>query len=81
MTATSIDTRLDKLERMRTILRPLESVMVAFSGGVDSTFVLKVAHEVLGDKVTALTTTSSIVGERENSTLINKMAPEMTPVS
>jgi hypothetical protein len=30
---------------------------------------------------TALTTISSIVGEREKSTLINKIAPEMTPVS
>ena len=30
---------------------------------------------------TALTTNSSIVGERENSSLMNKMAPEMTPVS
>ena len=32
--------------------------MVAFSGGVDSTFVLKVAQETIGDRVLALTTTS-----------------------
>ena len=32
--------------------------MVAFSGGVDSTFVLQVAHDTIGDRVLALTTTS-----------------------
>jgi len=47
-----------KLERMRGIFLPMRSVMVAFSGGVDSTFVLKVAHETIGDRVLALTTTS-----------------------
>jgi uncharacterized protein len=47
-----------KFARLRSILRPLGSVMVAFSGGVDSTFVLKVAHDLLGDGVLALTTTS-----------------------
>ena len=47
-----------KLAQLRAFLRPLNSVMVAFSGGVDSTFVLKVAYEVLGDNVLALTTTS-----------------------
>ena len=47
-----------KLERLQAIFRPMRSVMVAFSGGVDSTFVLKVAHETIGDRVLALTTTS-----------------------
>jgi uncharacterized protein len=55
----SIDSSLEsKLVRLRAIFQPLGAVMVAFSGGVDSTFVLKVAHEVLGQKVLALTTTS-----------------------
>ena len=47
-----------KLEHLRGIFRPLRSVMVAFSGGVDSTFVLKVAQDMIGDRVLALTTTS-----------------------
>lgn len=47
-----------KLGQLREIFRPMRSVMVAFSGGVDSTFVLKVAQETIGDRVLALTTTS-----------------------
>ncbi len=38
---------------------------VAYSGGVDSTFLLKVAHDVLKDQVTAFTAQSSIHPERE----------------
>jgi pyridinium-3,5-biscarboxylic acid mononucleotide sulfurtransferase len=47
-----------KLERLRAIFAPMRSLMVAFSGGVDSTFVLRVAHDTLGARVLALTTTS-----------------------
>jgi uncharacterized protein len=39
--------------------------VVAFSGGVDSTFVLRVAHEVLGDRVLALTTSSASMPAHE----------------
>jgi uncharacterized protein len=54
-----IDSALEsKLVRLRAFFQPLGTVMVAFSGGVDSTFVLKVACEVLGEGVLALTTTS-----------------------
>jgi len=38
-----------KLAQMRTALSELGSALVAFSGGVDSTFVLQVAVQVLGD--------------------------------
>jgi uncharacterized protein len=54
-----------KVERLRAILRPLPSAIVAFSGGVDSTYVLHVAREVLGDAVLALTTTSASLPAHE----------------
>lgn len=55
-----------KLERTRNCLRSLRSVAVAFSGGVDSTFVLKVAVETLGpDNVVAVTGDSDSLARRE----------------
>lgn len=47
-----------KLGRLTDIVGRLESVLVAFSGGIDSTLVLKVAHEALGDKAVAVTAVS-----------------------
>ncbi len=41
------------------------SVAVAFSGGVDSTFLLKVAHEVLGENVLAITASSPLIPRNE----------------
>lgn len=48
-----------KYEQLKTDIGAMESVLVAFSGGVDSTFLLRVAVDVLGaDRVLALTATS-----------------------
>lgn len=54
-----------KLENLKKYLSSLESVAVAFSGGVDSTFLLKVANMVLGDKAVAITAISASYPKRE----------------
>lgn len=48
----------EKYQRLKQILKDMEGVLVAFSAGVDSTFVLKVARDVLGEKVLAVTARS-----------------------
>jgi uncharacterized protein len=54
-----------KLTQLKEYLAGLEGAVVAFSGGVDSTFLLAVAVEVLGDRVLAVTGTSETYPERE----------------
>jgi uncharacterized protein len=47
-----------KFEKLATLLQETNGVVVAFSAGVDSTFLLKVAHMALGESVVALTASS-----------------------
>ncbi|MFO7578579.1 MAG: ATP-dependent sacrificial sulfur transferase LarE [Pelovirga sp.] len=56
----------EKYTQLKTALAGMDSVLVAFSGGVDSTFLLRVACDVLGcDRVIALTATSPTYPEYE----------------
>ena len=48
----------EKLTSLKRILSNMGSALIAFSGGVDSTFLLKVAHDVLGNRVVAATASS-----------------------
>ena len=48
----------EKLNQLKTILRDMGSVVVAYSGGIDSTFVLKVAHDQLHEKAIGITAVS-----------------------
>ena len=55
----------NKLAHLKEYIKELDSVAIAFSSGVDSTFLLKVAHEILGDNVMAITVQSGSFPKRE----------------
>jgi uncharacterized protein len=56
-----------KIERLKHILEKMKTVLVAYSGGVDSTFLAAVAHEVLGSKMLAVFISGSIFPEEEQN--------------
>src|SRR5689334_346732 len=55
----------EKYVRLQTCLRNIGSVLVAFSGGVDSTVLLKVAYDTLGDQAVAATADSETYPREE----------------
>jgi uncharacterized protein len=55
----------DQLKRLREIIGRKESLAVAFSGGIDSSLIAKVAHDLLGDRAIAVTVDSDTLSRRE----------------
>jgi len=47
-----------KLDKLRDLFKGMESALIAYSGGVDSTLVAKIAYDVLGDRALAITAVS-----------------------
>jgi uncharacterized protein len=60
----------EKLEELRAALRGMQRALVAYSGGVDSSFLLRVAAEELGDGVVALTTRSPTAPEDDEAVAV-----------
>jgi uncharacterized protein len=61
----------EKHQRLRDLIAGYESALVCFSGGVDSTLLLRVAHDVLGDRCTALTAVSVTMAKSERQAAID----------
>ena len=48
----------EKLEQLRNLFQDMERALIAYSGGVDSTLVAKIAYDILGDRALAITAVS-----------------------
>ncbi len=72
---TNNDEKLDaetqaKYEHLQAILRDMESVLIAYSGGVDSALLLKVAHDVLGSSAVGAIASSPAYADEETAQAI-----------
>ena len=68
----------DKFYRLKQTLTEMGSVVVAYSGGVDSTFFLKVAHDCLGEKTLAITAVSASLAASDRPDIPSQI-PQMLP--
>lgn len=60
----------DKLQNLRSLLRGMQSALVAYSGGVDSALVMVVAHQELGDRALACIGISPSYPQREKDSAV-----------
>lgn len=74
--AHRIDSIESKKSQLYKYLKELQSLVVGFSGGVDSSLLLAAAHQVLGDRVIAMTATSATHSKREMDYAV-KLAEEI----
>ncbi len=50
--------QIEKLEQLKALFKQMEQAIIAYSGGVDSTLVAKIAYDILGDRALAVTAMS-----------------------
>jgi len=67
---------MDKIKKLESILKEMGSVLIAYSGGTDSTFLLKVARDSLKDRVLAVTADSPTY-QKQELRFSKKMAEEL----
>ncbi len=77
--ALEVDTQA-RYELLQTILRDMESVLVAYSGGVDSALLLKVAHDVLGERAMGAIASSPAYASEETREALDVAARMGIPV-
>jgi len=69
-----------KQQKLEELIRPWPSALVAYSGGVDSAFLLWIAHQVLGSKVTGILGDSPSLPRSEHSAALNFAKKHGLPV-
>jgi len=70
---------MEKLNKLKKILKKTDGCVVAFSGGVDSSLLLTVAHDVLGDRCLAVIATSSTYPQRESDQAVEWVKSQNIP--